>query len=196
MTVDHISDTQEHGAHPDGERVRRGQSGQQGEEEPRVEVPTTPVHEPVPRVESRPIDWVRRFDSSSVPFFTGGTGHDVEQWFRMVEARFALVGVPECERQRLAAGQLHYAAFDRWMLYQPDQESLTYDEFRGLLMREYCLPGAQTNREAAFFSRVYDPTRTITEARIRILARRLPRDVLLHASSLGDVPLTRYLEVV
>ena len=82
----------------------------------------------------------------------------------MIDARFALVGVPECERQRLAAGQLRYAAFDRWTLYQPDRESWTYDEFRKLMMREYCLPGAQANREAAFFSRVYDPTLTITGA--------------------------------
>ena len=84
------------------------------------------------------------------------------------------------------------------------------------MMREFCLPGAQANREAFFFSTVYDPTKTITEAvhlfkqelvhcsricdtnaaRIRVLSRRLPRDVLLHASSLGDVPLTRFLEVV
>ena len=91
-----------------GDRSTPGGEGQSGEqhqeEEHRVEVPGGRIPEEAPQAERRPIDWVKRFDSSSAPRFSGEAGQDVEQWLKMLEARFALVGVPECERQRLAAG--------------------------------------------------------------------------------------------
>ena len=164
----------------------------------------------------RRIDWVKRFSQSNPPLFTGDPTADIELWFRVIDGLFELIEAPPGERQRLAAGQLRDDAFDRWSVYKAERADWTYDEFRSLMLREYSPPGLQTAREVAFYRGSYDETLSVAEvvrqfkkelvycghlcqtdtSRIRLLSMRLSPAVLLHASSLGDVPFDRFLEVI
>jgi hypothetical protein len=161
-------------------------------------------------------DWVKRLSQSSPPIFEARPGEDIEQFFRGLEGVFSLIGVPDAERQRLAAGQLRGDAYDRWLVYCDGRTAWTYEEFRKLMLREYCPSGTQAAREVAFFSTRYDPRLSISEIvcqfkkelvycgkvcntdemRIRMLSMRLPPDVLLISTSMEGMTYDRFLEMI